>query len=46
MYAQAKNDLLIIAGCVKADTSTNTTEDLGDDRKTNHHQAIATERGR
>ncbi|SEK10150.1 hypothetical protein SAMN05192539_10473 [Paraburkholderia diazotrophica] len=34
-YAQAKNDFLILAGFVKADTNTNTAEDRDDDGKTN-----------
>jgi len=45
-YAQVKNDLLILAGCVKADTRTNTAEDLDDDSKTNDHPATAADRGR
>jgi hypothetical protein len=45
-YAQVGNDSLILAGCVKADTRTNTAEDLHDDSKTNDHPATAVDRGR
>jgi 1,4-dihydroxy-2-naphthoate octaprenyltransferase len=45
-YAQVKNDLLVLAGCVKADIPTNTAEDLHDDSKTNDHPATGTDRDR
>ena len=45
-YAQVKSNFLILAGCVKADTPTNTAEELLNDSKTNDHPATAADRGR
>jgi hypothetical protein len=45
LYAQAKNDFVILASCVKADINTNTAEDPGNDGKTNHHPATGSDRG-